>query len=55
MPAYRQSYGLGEKRKNPGNDDSTVMTKVNSNARDHVVGTPSKFGPMQMMRDRMGQ
>ena len=29
-----------------------VLTKVISDAKDRITGTPTKFDPMQMMRDR---
>jgi hypothetical protein len=32
-----------------------VLTKVITDAKDRITGTPTKFDPMQMMRDRMGQ
>ena len=32
-----------------------VLTKVISDAKDRITGTPIKFDPMQMMRNRMGQ
>jgi hypothetical protein len=38
-----------------GKDDSMVLTKVITDAKDHITGTPKKFDPMQMMRDRQGQ
>jgi hypothetical protein len=38
-----------------GKDNSMVLTKVITDAKDHITGTPKKFDPMQMMRDRMGQ
>ncbi len=31
-----------------------VLTKVITDAKDHITGTPKKFDPMQMMRDRRG-
>lgn len=37
-------------------DKSTiVLTKVISDAKDRITGTPTKFDPMQMMRNRGGQ
>ena len=36
-------------------DSSMVLTKIITDAKDHITGTPKKFDPMQMMRDRMGQ
>jgi hypothetical protein len=41
--------------KSQGKDSSMVLTKVISDAKDHITGTPKKFDPMQMMRDRAGQ
>jgi hypothetical protein len=41
--------------KSQGKDNSMVLTKVITDAKDHITGTPKKFDPMQMMRDRMGQ
>jgi hypothetical protein len=38
-----------------GKDNSMVLTKVITDAKDHITGTPKKFDPVQMMRDRMGQ
>ncbi len=32
-----------------------VLTKVITDAKDRITGTPTKFDPMQMMRNRMGQ
>jgi len=34
---------------------SMVLTKLITDAKDHITGTPRKFDPMQIMRDRMGQ
>jgi hypothetical protein len=41
--------------KSQGKDSSMVLTKVITDAKDHITGTPKKFDPMQMMRDRMSQ
>ena len=41
--------------KSQGKDSSMVLTKVITDAKDHITGTPKKFDPMQMMRDRGGQ
>jgi len=41
--------------KSQGKSSSMVLTKVITGAKDHITGTPRKFDPMQMMRDRMGQ
>jgi len=38
-----------------GKDNSMVLTKVITDAKDHITGTPKKFDPAQMMRDRQGQ
>jgi hypothetical protein len=38
-----------------GKDSSVVLTKVITDAKDHITGTPTKFDPTQMMRNRMGQ
>lgn len=40
--------------KSQGKDSSMVLTKVITDATDHITGTPRKFDPMQMMRDRGG-
>ncbi len=41
--------------KSAGKDSSMVLTKVITDATDHITGTPTKFDPMQMMRGRQGQ
>jgi hypothetical protein len=41
--------------KTQGKDSSMVLTRLITDAKDHITGTPTKFDPMQMMRDRMGQ
>jgi hypothetical protein len=41
--------------KSQSKDSSMVLTKVITDAKDHITGTPKKFDPMQMMRDRTGQ
>jgi hypothetical protein len=33
-----------------GKDSSMVLAKVITDAKDHITGTPTKFDPMQMMR-----
>ena len=38
-----------------GKNNSMVLTKVITDAKDNITGTPKKFDPMQMMRDRQGQ
>jgi hypothetical protein len=40
--------------KSQDKDSSIVLTKVITDAKDHITGTPKKFDPMQMMRG-MGQ
>lgn len=37
------------------NERTIVLAKVISDAKDRITGTPTKFDPMQMMRNRMGQ
>ena len=37
------------------NERTTVLVKVTTDAKDRITGTPTKFDPMQMMRNRMGQ
>jgi len=37
------------------NDRTTVLAKVITDAKDRITGTPTKFDPTQMMRNRMGQ
>ena len=34
---------------------TVVLAKVITDAKDRITGTPTKFDPMQMMRNRMGQ
>jgi hypothetical protein len=41
--------------KSENKDSTMVLTKVITDAKDHITGTPKKFDPMQMMRDRQGQ
>jgi hypothetical protein len=36
--------------KSQGKDSSMILTKVITDAKDHITGTPKKFDPMQMMR-----
>jgi hypothetical protein len=36
--------------KSQGKDTSMVLTKVITDAKDHITGTPKKFDPMEMMR-----
>ena len=38
-----------------GKNNSMVLTKVITDAKDHITGTLKKFDPMQMMRDRKAQ
>jgi hypothetical protein len=40
--------------KSQDKDSSMILTKVITDATDHITGTPRKFDPMQMMRG-MGQ
>lgn len=37
------------------NQRTTVLAKVITDAKDRITGTPTKFDPMQMMRNRAGQ
>jgi hypothetical protein len=39
--------------KHTGKDSSMVLTKVITNAKSHIVGTPVKFDPAEMMRPQM--
>ena len=39
--------------KTQGKDSSIILAKVITDAKDHITGTPKKFDPMQIMRDRM--
>lgn len=41
--------------KSQSKDSTMVLTKVITDAKDRITGTPTKFDPMQMMRNRMGQ
>ena len=36
--------------KSQGKDSSVILSKVITDAKDHITGTPKKFDPMQMMR-----
>lgn len=36
--------------KSQGKDSSIILSKVITDAKDHITGTPKKFDPMQMMR-----
>lgn len=38
-----------------GNAQTITLQRVITNATDHITGTPQKFDPAQMMRQRMGQ
>jgi hypothetical protein len=38
-----------------GKDNSMVLMRVITDAKDHITGTPRKFDPMQMMRGPQGQ
>jgi hypothetical protein len=37
------------------NGDTMVLVKVISDAKTHISGTPAKFDPQMMMKQRMGQ
>ena len=41
--------------KSQSKDSSLVLAKVITDAKDRITGTPTKFDPTQMMRNRMGQ
>jgi hypothetical protein len=41
--------------KTQGKESSMVLTKVITDAKDHITGTPKKFDMMQMMRDHSGK
>jgi hypothetical protein len=41
--------------KSQSKDSSLVLAKVITDAKDRITGTPTKFDPSQMMRNRMGQ
>jgi len=34
---------------------TVVLAKMTTEAKTRITGTPTKFDPMQMMRNRMGQ
>jgi hypothetical protein len=38
-----------------GKDSTMVLAKVVTDAKDRITGTPKKFDPTEMMRNRMGQ
>jgi hypothetical protein len=38
--------------KSMGKGETIVLTKSITDAKDHITGTPKKFDPMQMMRNR---
>jgi hypothetical protein len=40
--------------KSQDKESTIVLTKVITDAKDHITGTPKKFDPMEMMRNRMG-
>lgn len=40
--------------KSTGNGQTIVLSRVVTNATDHITGTPQKFDPAQMMRQRGG-
>ena len=63
---YRMKDGTGEAWvsdkvspwvlvKSQDKDTSMVLAKVITDAKDHITGTPQKFDPAQMMRNRQGQ
>lgn len=41
--------------KSQNKDGTIVLTKIITDAKDRITGTPKKFDPMEMMRNRMGQ
>ncbi len=41
--------------KSQGKETSMVLSKIITDATDHITGTPMKFDPMQMMRGAQGQ
>jgi len=41
--------------KSQNKDTTIVLTKIITDAKDHITGTPKKFDPMEMMRKGMGQ
>jgi hypothetical protein len=41
--------------KSEGKGTSMVLTRVVTDAKSRITGTPTKFDPMQMMRERMGE
>jgi hypothetical protein len=44
-------WGLVKMQEKKGSSDSTVvLTRIVSDAKEHITGTPTKFDPMQMMR-----
>lgn len=38
-----------------GKNNAMVLTKIITDAKDHITGTPKKFDPMEMMRNGMGK
>ncbi len=40
--------------KSQGKDSTMVLTKIITDAKDHITGTPKKFDPKEMMHNRMG-
>ena len=48
FPTKSRPWGLV---KSQDKDSTMVLTKVITDAKDHITGTPKKFDPMQMMRD----
>ena len=37
--------------KTQGKESSMLLTKVITDAKDHITGTPKKFNPMHMMHE----
>jgi hypothetical protein len=37
--------------KTQGKESSMLLTKVITDAKDHITGTPKKFNPMDMMQE----
>jgi hypothetical protein len=37
--------------KTQGKESSMLLTKVITDAKDHITGTPKKFNPMDMMHE----
>jgi hypothetical protein len=41
--------------KSSDSDQTLVLTKVTTDAKSHITGTPVKFDPQLMMQQRMGK